>query len=86
MEEFIFTAENLLNNLDKLGGWSSYGLAIEALQHYFPNKYDEFGDCDIDTELELMKKLECNNWQDIIIKYHKEVGYKSFDPKAVNQY
>ncbi len=75
MENFNFTPENLLENIDKLGAWSSYGLAQHALDHYFPGEYDEWGWCGIDREVELLEKLDCKGWQDVIIKYHKEVGY-----------
>jgi len=84
---FRFTPANLIANLDKLGAWSSYGLAETALKHYFPYEYDEDGYAPIETELRLMKELNCDNWQDAIIKYHNEVGYKGrFNPKGVNQY
>lgn len=88
MGKFIFTPENLLDNLDKLGAWSAYGLASEALKYYFPEEYDENGDCDTIREAELSEKLGCKYWQDVIIKYQNEVGYKApngFDPKYVNE-
>lgn len=88
-DEFVFTSENLIENIHKLGAWSSYGLAEMALKHYFPNEFDEDGNCDIDREIELMGKLGCDTWHDAIIKYQKEVGYDApdgFNPKAVNQY
>lgn len=86
MKEFIFTSENLLDNLDKLGPWSNYGLSTEALQFYFPKEYDEDGDCfdGIEKEVELCRKLGCKNWTELIIKYHKEIGYKCFNPEYVN--
>lgn len=86
---FLFTPENLLDNLEKLGPWSAYGLAREALQHYFPLAYDEYGHCDTLKEVKLLDKLGCQYWQDAIIKYHNEVGYvapSGFDPKLVNEY
>ena len=86
---FIFTTENLLANLDKLGAWSAYGLASEALQYYFPDSYDENGDCDTMREAELLTELGCKYWQDAIIKYHNEVGYiapNGFNPMCVNEY
>jgi len=85
---FIFTEENLLTNLDKLGTWSAYGLASEALEYYFPDSYDKNGNCDTIQEVELLSKLDCNYWQDAIIKYHNEVGYiapNGFDPLYVNE-
>lgn len=86
---FLFTPENLLDNLERLGPWSAYGLASEALQHYFPDAYDEDGYCDTCEEVKLLDKLGCQYWQDAIIKYHKEVGYvapNGFDPDAVNEF
>lgn len=71
----IFNAANLIDNLDKLGGWSSYGLASSALQYYFPEEYDEGGYCEVLREIELLDKLGCRYWQDVITKYHNEVGY-----------
>jgi hypothetical protein len=88
-EPFIFTTENLLDNLDKMGAWSSYGMASEALKHYFPEEYDEDGNCDTSKEVDLLQKLGCNYWQDAIKKYHTEVGYVApdgFNPNCVNEY
>lgn len=89
MTAFIFTPENLIENIDKVGAWSSYGLAETALKHYFPEEYDEDDHCPTMKELELVGKLGCNSWHDVIIKYQKEVGYDApngFNPKAVNEY
>ena len=86
---FLFTPENLLHNLERLGPWSAYGLASEALQHYFPDAYDEDGYCDTCEEVKLLDKLGCQYWHDAIIKYHKEVGYvapNGFNPDAVNEF
>ncbi|MEO7048908.1 MAG: hypothetical protein ABI091_26635 [Ferruginibacter sp.] len=89
--DFTFTVDNLLENIDKIGAWSSYGLAEEALQHYFPNEYDdETGKCPSTMEeVELMKSLGCNSWHDMIKKYHKEIGYKrkdgTFNKEVVNE-
>jgi len=88
MEKFIFTPDNLLDNLDKLGAWSAYGLASSALLHYFPDEYDENGDCSIQREVELVEKLGCHSWQDVIIKYQNEVGYDApngFNTDCVNE-
>jgi len=87
-QNFIFTPDNLLDNLDKLGAWSSYGLACEAFEYYFPEykeKRDKNKD-DIYFELKLLERLRCNNWQCAIIKYHKEIGYKNFREGMVNEY
>jgi hypothetical protein len=86
---FIFTPENLIENLDKLGPWSAYGLASEALRHYFPESYDEDGNCEVSEEANLLEKLGCQYWHDVIIKYHKEVGYvapNGFDSRIVNEF
>ena len=85
---FLFTPANLIENLDKIGPWSAYGLATTALQHYFPESYDEEGNCPIIEEVKLMNKLGCEYWHDAIIKYHKEVGYiapNGFDRDVVNE-
>lgn len=90
-EQFVFTPDNLLENISKLGAWSSYGLASCALAHYFPDLYDiETGKCpEIKEEVELMYSIGCSNWHEIVIKFHKEVGYDyeggSFNPDAVNE-
>jgi len=86
---FFFTPENLLSNLDKLGPWSTYGLAVEALQYYFPDSYDENGYCDSMEEVKLLDKLECQYWSDAVVKYQNEVGYvrpNGFNPDAVNEF
>ncbi len=75
MSDFVFTSDNLIENIEKLGAWSAYGLASSALQHYFPNKYDVDGNCDTIKEVELCERLGCNTWQEVIIKYQMEVGY-----------
>jgi ABC-type antimicrobial peptide transport system ATPase subunit len=72
-----FTPENLLSNLDKLGAWSLYGLATDALKHYFPDEYDEYGYCETRREIELVYKLGCKSWNDVVIKYHNEISYDS---------
>lgn len=82
-----FTPENLLKNLNKLGGWSAYGLASQALRHYFPEEYSEDKFTSTQREVELLRKLGCRWWTDAIKKYHKEVGYKGeFDPAYVNEF
>jgi hypothetical protein len=86
-EKFVFTRDNFIDNLEKIGVWSIYGLASEALQYYFPEEYDEDGHCDSLKEIELADKLGCQYWQDVVIKYHNEVGYKfPFDPEYVNEF
>ena len=72
------TTDNLIENLPNIGAWSSYSLATEALQFYFPTEYDENGDCKGGTraEVELCEEIDCDNWQEVIIKYHNEIGYE----------
>jgi hypothetical protein len=53
MNRFVFTPENLIQNIDKLGPWSAYGLAATALSRYFPDEYDEDGFCEVDREVEI---------------------------------
>jgi hypothetical protein len=92
LKPFIFTTKNLIKNLKKLGPWSSYGLATTALAHYFPDLYDEeIGKCpEVHEEVELLLRLGCISWQNLIKKYHLEVGYNPkdgiFNPDAVNRY
>lgn len=87
MKEFVFTPENLLANIHKLGPWSCYGLASDALRHYFPEEYeDEDNQPSTLHECSLLEKLGCEYWQDAVVKYHKEVGYKgAFNPVCVNE-
>ncbi len=82
----IYTPQNLIENLENIGPWSTYGLASEALLHYFPDYYDENDYCDPLVECKLPEKLGCVTWQDVIIKFQTEIGYKAtyFNPKAVN--
>ena len=90
-KDFVFTTGNLLENIHKMGAWSSYGMATEALAYYFPKLYNsETGECpETLQEIELMQSLGCQYWEDIIIKFHKEVGYKTddgtFNVEAVNE-
>jgi len=87
-QKLIITPENLIENIDKIGAWSIYGLATEALQHYFQHEYDENDSCDTHREVQLLQELGFNCWQDIVIKYQKEVGYNApdgFNPDAVNE-
>ena len=87
-EKFVFTPDNLIENLEKLGPWSCYGLASEALQHYFPEAYDnEERNPTVYEEIELMKKIDCEYWEDVIKKYHAEVGWTGeFNPGWVNEH
>jgi hypothetical protein len=82
-----YTPENIIKNLDKIGPWSAYGLARIALKHYFPDEYDEDGECNVTRECELMDSLGCMYWHDLIRKFQNEVGYNApdgFDEGFVN--
>jgi hypothetical protein len=87
-ESICFTPDNLIDNLDKLGPWSTYGLASEALKHYFPEVYDnEDNPPSIHQEGHLVEEIGCKSWEDVIRKYHQEVGYTgNFDPGIVNKF
>lgn len=88
MDRFIFTPENLIENIHKIGAWSIYGLATEALKYYFPDEYDEYNNCKVEREIELLQKMKLNCWQDVVIKYQKEVGYVApdgFNTNCVNE-
>jgi hypothetical protein len=82
-----FTPENLIENIQVLGAWSAYGLASEALEYYYPSEYKD-NDCILGArrEIELLNKLDCDSWHDVVIKYQNEVGYncKEFDKDLVN--
>lgn len=88
-EKFIFTPDNLIENIHKIGAWSIYGLATEALQHYFPDEYGEDKSPSVKREVEMCHELGCEWWQDVVIKYQTEVGYDApngFNTEAVNEY
>ena len=84
--KFVFTPDNLLDNIQRLGAWSSYGLASEALQHYFPEEYENDKSVSVQREVELLEKIDCTFWSDVVIKYHKEIGYKNLRPDYVNEH
>lgn len=83
-----YTPENIIQNLENIGPWSSYYLAEVALKHYFPDEFDEDEIWEASRMVELADELGCPYWQDLIIKYHEEVGYKSSDlcPEYVNEH
>ncbi len=71
-----FTPENLIDNLKQIGPWSSYYLATLAIKHYYPEVYcDEDDQPSAMVEVALCDRLDCQYWQDVIIKYHNEIGY-----------
>jgi len=81
-----FTKENLIDNLENLGVWSSYGLATIALEYYFPKKYED-GKIKTGDEAELLSEIGCKLWIDAVKKYHSEVGYtdSQLNPDMVNE-
>jgi hypothetical protein len=87
MKEFKFTPENLFDNLDRLGGWSMYALAEEAMFHYFPNlKRIKSPGKQIQRMCEISNEYGMDWWIDWIILYHLDVGYKNFNSDYVNGY
>lgn len=84
-----YTPENIIQNLENVGPWSSYYLAEIALQHYFPEECKGETYCEPSRMVELADELGCPYWQDLIIKYQNEVGYDApdgFDIEYVNQH
>jgi len=85
----IFTKENLIENLDKVGPWSMLCLAEEAVEHYFPWD-DEYGSREVKETVKLVKQLGYENFQDLVEKFHTDVGYKpeegTFNSDCINQY
>jgi hypothetical protein len=81
------TAENLFENMDRLGPWSLYTLAEEAMFYYFPylkrikDPAKQIGRmCEISNEYGIV------TWMDWIILYHIDVGYKHFNDDYVNAF
>jgi hypothetical protein len=87
MKRLVFTPNNLIDNLDKLGPWSIYFLASEALKQFFPEVYKN-GDLSVQEEAKLMEEmLGCQHWDEVVLKYQNEIGYKGpFNPDYVNEY
>lgn len=84
-----FTPENIIENIDKIGPWSAYGLAEEALRHYFPEEFTDDKEWSAERNVELADKLGCQYWTDVIIKFQTEVGYNApdgFCAGAVNEH
>jgi hypothetical protein len=90
MEDILFTTENLLDNLDQLGAWSSFGLAEEAIKYYYPDEFHEENGCPSGRVAELLHEMGFRFWHEVIQKYHTEVGYKPlngvFNTDAVNKF
>lgn len=86
----IFTTKNLIKNIKKLGAWSAYGLAEEALEYYHPSLKRLTGIDLLNKQIYFLHKDGLSTWQDVIVKYHKEVGYKPlngiFKKESVNEY
>lgn len=83
-----YTPENVIQNLENIGSWSTFYLAEIALKHYFPEEFDKNGDCSAGKLVMLNSKLGCDYWQDVIIKYQNEIGYDNSDfiPEYVNEH
>jgi hypothetical protein len=85
MKDFVFTPDNLIDNLDRLGPWSTFALAEEAMLHYFPSL--EFKD--MVERISRMAAICCKYemcWQDMVLLYHLDKGYKNFNPDYVNEH
>lgn len=86
----VFTSENIIDNIEKIGPWSLYGLAEEAIHHYKPwIKYVQDPNKKITYQINAMVKMGCNTWGEMVIKYQKEVGYgdaREFNPDYINEY
>ena len=74
---FVFTPKNILKNLNRLGAWSTYGLASFALKHYFPKSYTH--DVLPQNEVKLLTIIGCKEWREAVVKYHTEIGYTYAD-------
>lgn len=86
MSDFQFTPSNLIENIDKLGTWSAYGLASIALEYYFPEEHEE-DSISTQKQIELVDRLGCKTWHDVIVKFQTEIGYEApngFNPVCVN--
>lgn len=79
-----FTPKNLIKNINKIGPWSLYGLAEQAIEHYYP-EYKRLSRNKPAEGPGIMAKL-CDDWHGIVIRYQKEVGYKEFRKGYVNEF
>jgi hypothetical protein len=88
-EPFVFTPENLIENIKKIGPWSAFGLAEEAMFYYFPHIKRMRDTGKQIAEMARISTLFSMYWKDWIIKYQKEVGYNApngFDTGCVNEF
>lgn len=87
------TPSNLIELLPRIGAWSTYCLAEEALLHYFPSLYMKnlLGQAVMPDEcVSALIDMGLDSWQELIVKFHKEVGYTreggEFDPVWINEH
>ncbi len=77
--------ENIIENIDKIGAWSLYGLAETAINHFYPEYKKLYSEDRPAESASIMAKL-CDDWHGIVVKYQKEVGYKKFRKGYVNEF
>jgi hypothetical protein len=82
----VFTPENLLDNIESLGPWSSYALAEIAICHYFPDVRKIKKPVDLIKAMSDLCFIYEMYWSDWIIMYHNDIGYKRINPRFVNEY
>ena len=88
-KQFVFTPENLIKNIKKIGPWSAFGLAEEAMFHYFPHIKRMRDTAKQITEMARVSVVVGMCWEDWIVKYQKEVGYDApggFSIEYVNEF
>ena len=88
-KQFVFTPENLIKNIKKIGPWSAFGLAEEAMFHYFPHIKRMRDTAKQIGEMARISSLFEMDWGDWIVKYQKEVGYDApngFGREYVNEF
>lgn len=80
---FVFTPENLIDNLDKIGGWSLLSLSETAIAYYHPHlkPKDEF------ERMDIVQMINAEpDWYDVVKRYHLEIGYTTeINPDVVNE-
>lgn len=85
-----FKPANIIKNIHKIGAWSAYGLAEEAIEHYHPSIKRFKNDVTklLERQVHFSQKRGFT-WHDWIVKYQKEVGYKIkgyWNKDAVNEF
>lgn len=68
-------SNNLIEMLPEIGPWSTYALAEKAIICYCPEVQDEDGDVSTEKAASCLNDMGLSSWQDVIIKYHTEIGY-----------